>query len=125
MSNDEARQYFKDKGLTYADITSGDICGLVMILNKHIKKASKNHEMSVDSMHLSEKIVSKYKTNGELLGCFIYLNSHYFRRRECISFNYDGFIGFAGWADSRNTKPITEAFIEWCDTITKVEEVEG
>ena len=33
-TNEEARQYFKDKGLTYADITEGDILTLTMLLNK-------------------------------------------------------------------------------------------
>ena len=38
-SNDEARQYFKDKGLSYSNITEGDILTLTMMLNKEIKKA--------------------------------------------------------------------------------------
>lgn len=115
MNNDEAREYFKNKVLSYDDITAGDICVLVMLLNKHIKAACKNHEMSVDSMYMSEKIKSKYKTNGKLIECYLFINSHYFTQRECISFNKDGFIGFAGWADSSNTAPIIKSFVEWCD----------
>lgn len=38
-TNNEARAYFAGKGLTYADVTEGDILTLVMLLNKHIKKA--------------------------------------------------------------------------------------
>jgi hypothetical protein len=124
MTNDEARQYFDDKGLTYSDITSGDICCLIMILNKHIKRACKNHEMSDDTIHLSQKIDARYKTNGNLLCSYIRLNSREWRKRECISFNYDGFIGFAGWAASRDTKPIIEAFIEWCDMMDKFRPIE-
>jgi hypothetical protein len=45
MTNDEAREYFKSKNLTYADITEGDICSLVMLLSIHIKEACKKHEM--------------------------------------------------------------------------------
>lgn len=115
MTNSEVRKYFKDAWLTYADITSGDICILVQMLNRNIKIACKNHEMSVDSMRLSEKIKSKYTENGLLKECYIFINSHYFTQRECISFNADKFIGFAGWADDSNTKPIIEAFIEWVD----------
>ena len=118
MTNDKAREYFKSKNLSYKDITEGDICILVMFLNRHIKEACKNHEMSVDSMRMSEKIRSKYTTNGKLIECYLFINSHYFTRRECISFNKDGFIGFCGWADSRNTKPIIGAFIEWCDAVS-------
>ncbi len=119
MTNNEARAYFTGKGLTYDNITSGDICVLVMLLNKHIKSACKKHEMSVDSISMSEKIKSKYKTNGCIIECYLYMNSHYFTRRECISFNKDGFIGFAGWSDDKNLKPIKEAFIEWCDILAQ------
>ena len=115
-TNDEARQYFTDKGLTYKDITEGDILTLVMLLNKHIKAANKDNETSVE-MYLSSKEVIKKRTNGKLLACYLYLNSHYFTRRECISFNEDGWIGFAGWADQGNTNPILRAFLEWCDIL--------
>lgn len=117
MTNNEAREYFKIKGLTYDDIKEGDILTLVMLLNKHIKLAVKNHEMSTDSMYMSSKIDMKKKTNGSIIFCFLYMNSHYFTQRECISFNKDGFIGFAGWADQGNTNPIIRAFIEWCDQL--------
>lgn len=122
-TNDEARRYFKDKGLTYDDVTEGDILTLVMLLNKYIKAAAKNGEMSTDSMHLSSKIDMRKKTNGSIINCYLYINSHYFTRRECISFNTGGFIGFAGWADSNNLKPILRAFIEWCDAMTEQKKV--
>lgn len=82
MNNDEARQYFKDKQLTYEDIDSGDICVLTMLLNKHIKKANKEGITSVNTMRMSEKIKSKYKSNGELTECYLFMNSHYFTQRE-------------------------------------------
>lgn len=118
-SNNEAREYFKNKGLTYADITEGDILALVMLLNKHIKKSNKDGKTSVNTMSLSKKIDIKKKSNGTIITCFLYMNSHYFTRRECISFNQDGFIGFAGWADQGNTNPILRAFLEWCDYLSE------
>lgn len=118
-SNDEARQYFKDKGLEYNKVTEGDILTLVMLLNKHIKKSNKECETSMGSMYLSKKVDMKRRTNGALLHCYLYVHSHYFERRECISFNPDGFIGFAGWADQGNTNPILRAFLEWCDLIAE------
>jgi hypothetical protein len=125
LTNDQAREYFKSKNLTYNDITEGDICVLVMLLNKHIKRACKNNEMSVDTMTMSEKIKSKYTTHGRLKECYLFMNSHYFTRRECISFNRDGFIGFAGWSGDANLKPIIKAFVEWCDCISKEVEQDG
>ena len=114
-SSEEARQYFLNKGLTYEDITEGDILTLTMLLNKHIKKANKDNETSMGTMRLSDKVDIRKKRNGVITSCHLYVNSHYFTRRECISFNTDGFIGFAGWADQGNTNPILRAFLEWCD----------
>lgn len=116
-TSDQARDLYKAKGLSYDDITSGEICVLVMLLNKHIKQACKKGKMSADTMRMSEKINSKYRTNGKLIECFLHVNSHYFTRRECISFNEDGFIGFCGWADSRNQQPILDAFVEWTECL--------
>ena len=118
-STQEARDYFARKGLTYDDITEGDILVLIMLLNKHIKKSNKENETSVSTMRLSETVDMKKKSNGTIITCFLYMNSHYFTMRECISFNRDGFIGFAGWADQGNTNPILRAFLEWCDYLAE------
>ena len=117
----EARDYFHAKGLTYQDITEGDILSLVLFLNQEIKKSTKNREMSTGSMHLSRKLYMKKRSNGTITECHLYINSHYFTQRECISFNKNGFIGFCGWADQGNTNPILRAFLKWCDSIVKTE----
>ena len=114
-TNNAARQYFKDKGLSYDSIVEGDILALVMMLNQEIKKSNAAGETSVMTMHLSKRIDMKRKPNGALIHCFLYVNSHYFTQREAISFNESGFIGFAGWADQGNTNPILRAFLRWCD----------
>ena len=33
--------------------------------------------------------------------------------REAVSFNRDGFVGFAGWADNSNVRPILDGVEEW------------
>ena len=43
-TNEQARNYFDGRGLTYDDVTEGDILTLVMLLNKHIKKANADCE---------------------------------------------------------------------------------
>lgn len=118
----EARQYFRDKGLSYHDITEGDILSLLMLLNREIKKSNKAGETSVSTMHMSSKINMKKRTNGTIIKCFLYINSHYFTRREAISFNEDGFIGFAGWADQGNINPLLRAFLRWCDDLAAEKE---
>ena len=114
----EARDYFQAKGLTYNDIKEGDILALVLLLNREIKKAVKAHEMSTHSMHLSKRLDIKKRSNGAITECYLYINSHYFPQRECISFNKNGFIGFCGWADQGNANPILRAFLAWCDCLT-------
>lgn len=120
-SNNEARQYFKDKGLTYADVTEGDILVLIGNLNKEIKKSNKAGETSTNTMHLSKKVTMKKNRDGSIISCFLYMNSHYFTQREAVSFNEDGFIGFAGWADQGNTNPLLRAFLKWCDYLADSE----
>ena len=114
-TREEAREYFKNKGLGYGDVTEGDIQVLLMMLNNELKKSNASGETSVSTIHLSQKVDMKKKSNGTIKSCFTYLNSHYFTRRECISFNEDGFIGFAGWADIGNKNPLMRAFLAWCD----------
>lgn len=116
-TNEEARQYFRDKGLSYHDITEGDILSLLMLLNLEIKKSNKAGETSDSTMHMSIKIYMKKRTDGTIIKCFLYINSRYFTQREAISFNEDGFIGFAGWADQGNTNPLLRAFLRWCDDL--------
>jgi len=121
-TNEEAREHFKSRGLTYKDITEGDILALTLMLNKEIKASNKKGETSVNTMSLSKKIDIKKNKDGSIRSCFLYLNSHYFTRREAISFNQDGFIGFAGWADDGNLNPLKRAFLTWCDQIESYRE---
>ena len=118
-TNEEAREYFKACGLSYGDIMEGDICLLVLLVQKELKKSNKVGETSVNTMSLSKKIDIKKNTNGTIKAAYLYLNSDYFKRREGISFNQDGFIGFAGWADDGNLNPLKRAFLEWCKSISE------
>lgn len=122
-TSDDARAYFKSKALTYDDITEGDILVLVMLLQKELKKSNKAGETSID-MTLSAKVDMKKKTNGSVIWCRLYMNANYFTRREAISFNEDGFIGFAGWADVGNKNPLLRAFLRWCNYLAEEEDAE-
>lgn len=48
-----------------------------------------------------------------IVSAFIRVNGTYFKDREAISFNGNGYIGFAGWSDSRNVQPFYRAFARW------------
>lgn len=115
--NEDCRNRFKELGLSYADVTEGDILTLVMLLNREIKKSNVSGETSTNTIRMSPKMKIDTNEDGTIVTCFLYMNSHYFKERECISFNRDGFIGFAGWADEGNSNPIRRAFLEWCDSL--------
>ena len=42
----------------------------------------------------------------------------YFESREAVTFNSDGFIGFAGWADEKSVQPVLAGFKEWIKRLT-------
>lgn len=116
----QARARFEAMGLTYADITDGELLMLTMALNKAFKKARKEALTPVrSSMTLSRKTRVKHKSNGAITEAYFFMNAHYFKMRECISFNRDGFIGFCGWADDENTAPVLEGFNEWLDLMAE------
>ncbi|HAK41816.1 MAG TPA: hypothetical protein DCM59_02620, partial [Clostridium sp.] len=65
------------------------------------------------------KIKTKCRTNSKIIKAYLYVDSHYFSKRESISFNEDGLIGFAGWASSSNVRPIILGFNKWCDWLAE------
>jgi hypothetical protein len=111
MTTQEARDYFKSSGLTYKNITKGKINYLMMLLEKRLLEYKGN----IINYRLNHHFVFVSDHEGMMEKCFLFVKSDKFKERECISFNGDGFIGFAGWASSDNTEPILKAFIEWCD----------
>ncbi len=123
-TNNEARKYFADKGLTYEDIELTDVHVLKAFLKQEYKKSNKVGETSVNTERVSDSVYARYGEKS-IIYCFLYVNSHYFKQRECISFNQDGFIGFAGWADQGNVNPILRAFLRWCDVMAEKKEKEN
>lgn len=118
LTNNEAREYFKNKHLSYEVITKDDVVILKELIKKELKISIKKNECD-DKLKMSEKIRFYVSDNSKMTDCYLYLNSDYFTRRECVSFNKDGFIGFAGWACTDNTLPILRAFIKWCDIMAE------
>jgi hypothetical protein len=122
-TTEESRKYFKDLGLSYNDITPNRFEKLKELIKEELEKyilEGDEHAKSM-GMVLSKK---EYKSNLPqfnprvgLLEAYIQVDGRYFKNREAISFNNDGFIGFAGWSDKYNVQPFILAFIRWCDII--------
>ena len=119
FTTEQAREYFKP--LTYDDISKSDWRQLIAILEKHIEIRNKQE--------LDKKLKDGYSDyTYEISRCvwnkpnkrigksaYIHVKVDNYSEREGISFNPNGFIGFAGWASSYNVKLFIDAFIEWVD----------
>ncbi len=108
----QAREKFKNLGLDYSLITKDDIFKLIDFLKIELKQSAKdgNLEMQIKELRIS------YLNPSQKMGlkhAFISVESAYFDRRQGISFEENGFIGFCGWADGANHKPFLTAFDKW------------
>jgi hypothetical protein len=120
-ARDEAREYFKNKGLSYLNITEEDIKKLSEILSEELVSYLENggeHTKQMD-MRLSKpriKDVKVLKQTG-LQYARIQIDGSYFDRREGITFSSTGFIGFGAEFSDVNVQPILKAFHRWCDLV--------
>jgi hypothetical protein len=123
-TREEARDLFKEIGLSYSDIGMFDINKLRGFLKMELLYF-KNNGFTMKLCQLRKNDVS-FGENGNLIKCFFrvkliikgsndvqFKNIIHFTERECISFNQDGFIGFSGWADDKNARPFIDAFVRW------------
>lgn len=100
-----ARKAFADSGLSYSDLTRVDLDHLRNVLGKHLKSAK-----TIKGYAMNRGIRMVNWPNGwAALTC----KSSYFESREAVTFNPEGFVGFAGWADDTNVAPILAGFNEW------------
>lgn len=119
LNRDEAREYFKNKGLSYSNIDEEDIRDLVQFLSEEFKEYVKNGREHAKAMDMKARKplvrnVKILKRTG-LQYAYLKVKGSYFESREAISFNKDGFIGFGGELDDKNVQPILKAFCRWCD----------
>ncbi|MBC1523591.1 hypothetical protein HB884_05150 [Listeria booriae] len=122
MTTEEARQYFADWGLTYEKLKDYDIYLLMYFIDDEFFKQRDKFSMSYMKLNRNPEI-SRGKTG--LRYAYLTVKSDYFDNREAISFNKDGFIGFAGWSDKVNIQAFIKAFLRWCDFIAINLEVEN
>lgn len=120
---DKARKYFEECNLSYELINMNDLYKLIKILNKKISETN-NYLIMMNEPHLKGKNKNIILKNNKLIFAALRVKGDYFADREAITFNEDKFIGFCGWADDSNTRPITDSFIEWCDYLKNKKEDE-
>ncbi len=107
MSRDEARAAFAASGMTYDDITMETLKGLRFCINKEMRKSGAMKGTLRCRRTQKPKFIDGQKS------AIIRCQSYYFEDREVISFNPNGFVGFAGWADDQHLGIITSGFMKW------------
>ena len=88
-NRDDARALFQRTGLTYNDVTKENLKLLKRLIN--VRMDSSDY---FDSTFKCTKIEIKNQSLRFWAG--IKCEAFYFENREAVSFNDDGFIGFAG-----------------------------
>lgn len=88
------------------------------VLRCYIEKLLKFHRKKHDTFYQETMRLSRYEVtlhdDGRVKEAFLRVRSDAFDgEREAFTFNADGFVGIAGWADSKNEVPFIEAFGLW------------
>jgi len=101
---DKVRKLLSENNITSSNITLDNVRVLVSYLNKHLNESG---------IYDGTAIINELNLSNNDSFKFITMKTSDWDSREAVSFNSDGFIGFCGWADSTNQKPILEAVKEW------------
>lgn len=114
LETEEARDLFKNEyNLTYENISSRELYKLYSILKTELENYKiKGQFMLIKKMKIQINSIN-FNADGSIEYAFFRCKGSWFDDREAISFNRDGFIGFAGWADSTNIIPFVESFKKW------------
>lgn len=115
ITRDGMRDAF-DRKPGLVDLGKGDVHMLAMLVGEEL---CRHNLKDVDGMTSAcEMWLGKLDVRWEgvhVREAYIRVDGPYFEDREAISLNPDGFVGFAGWADSRNERPFLVAFARWLD----------
>lgn len=104
MNRDAVRNRLAKEGITTENVTVDEIKSLRVIINKHLKRSGIYNGTA--KLCRSKKDVR-----------FLEMKTDQWESREAVSFNRDGFIGIAGWADNNNVQPLLSALLEWEKTL--------
>ena len=121
MTGYEARAYFREKGLTYADISRTDLTYLCALLDLHFVKHRRDRFKSGGFSHwVRTNRPQFYQTaTGAMVCATITGKGEYFTARNAVVFDRDGHISFFGEGEGDNARPVMAAFEAWCDAMAE------
>lgn len=119
-TSDYCREFAKQKGITLKSVGLDGVKRLHRILCRHVFSSGLFQDTySVEPIRQKDIYRDGGKKSAPINSIELHVSAHYFTRREAVTFNGDGFIGFCGWSSSENAQPIYAAFIEWCNEVAE------
>lgn len=116
LTRDQAREAYKASGIDFFPLTHERMRALRDTINREMLAAA----LMSGTFHMSHpSLIRMHGNRCAELRC----TSYYFENREAVTFNADGFVGFAGWADDTNVQPILRGFMEWVEHEAEVAEL--
>lgn len=117
---EKLREKFKSEGFSYEELNEEHIQMLRIFLTQEFKVFNSDMELKLSTPR--KKDIKVLKRTG-LQYAAIEVDGYYFSRREAITFNSGGFIGFAGWACDYNKTPFVNAFEKWIGWLKETIEI--
>ncbi len=116
LTRDGMREAFASQLDDQAHLNEDDVHMLAMLVGEELCRHNlKDVDGKTSACRMSLRGVYIPDTCDEQASAYVRVDGPYFKDREGISFEPNGFIGFAGWADSRNERPFLVAFARWLD----------
>ena len=116
LIRDGMRAAFASQLDDQAHLTKDDVHMLAMLVGEELCRHNlKDADGKTSACKMTLRGVYIPDTGSEAVGAYVRVDGPYFEDREGISLEPGGFIGFAGWADSRNERPFLVAFARWMD----------
>ncbi|WP_130811422.1 hypothetical protein [Olsenella sp. Marseille-P4559] len=115
LTRDQARKLFNDN-LTYSKVSANDVRalqGFLCIEYAQHERNGEHMEMRPSYRKRTAPQITVAESGIGIQSAYLFVSGFYFHGREAISFNDDGYIGFAGWANGTTIQPFLRAFMRW------------
>jgi hypothetical protein len=111
MTRNEAREHWAASGFSYDVLTKDSLEKLRGMIDAELRASGliRGTYRAARTAKLNEQPGNHWAD--------IRCHAYYFKGRQAVTFESNGFVGFAGWADDANVQPILVAFVAWVDQL--------
>lgn len=114
LTRNDARAAFAATGISLLDLTEVEILDLRDRLDVALKASG-----LIGGTYRMRRFRPVWKGTIAFPWLQLTCRSRHFDQREAVTFNPDGFVGFAGWADDDNVAPILQGFVAWVGSLAE------